>query len=347
MGAPRALFRCDATPEIGGGHVMRCLTLAHELHRRGAHIGFCVNEDAPRLVPALPRSGYALTFANALGAAAWPSGWSGADMIVADSYLATRDDFTALRGFADALAVIDDVADRAIDADLVINPNPGGLTEHHAGLAPKSARILAGPDYSLVRREFAQVRACALARRRSDPPVRRVLVSLGLTDVGGVTRRCVEGVRTALPGVEIDAVIGPDAPSRDWLEHCAQTDRRLCVTIDAGDMAQRCAHADLAVGAGGGSALERCVTGLPGVVVVVAENQRRAAERLDLAGAAVRLEDGPDLADQVAASLAPLARDAAARRRMAEAAAAICDGEGAGRAADAVLHLANARKEKS
>ena len=42
----KIVFRCDASIQIGSGHVMRCLTLADELSRQGAESFFiCRQHD--------------------------------------------------------------------------------------------------------------------------------------------------------------------------------------------------------------------------------------------------------------------------------------------------------------
>ncbi len=336
MASRRVLFRCDASAAIGGGHVMRCLALAEAAAARGLETAFCVNAGAEEVAPALLRHDGAVVRAAPDGSVRLPEDWDWAGIIVADQYSADAAAFSAMRAHGRWLAVIDDLADRALDADIVINPNPADDASRHDGLIPANARVLAGADYALLRSEFAARREEALLRRAANVPVRRVLVSLGLSDVGGVTGRAVEAVMQALPDAGIDVVIGAQAPSRALLERLAAEHDGVSLAVDAADMAQRCTEAGLAVGAGGQSSLERCTLGLPSVTVIVAENQRRAADALARCGATAALDDGPDLAERLAPILRALGGDPAARERMSRAAAKICDGRGAVRVAEAL-----------
>jgi spore coat polysaccharide biosynthesis predicted glycosyltransferase SpsG len=53
-----AVFRCDAGPDIGAGHVMRCLALAEALQADGWQIGFAVSSKTVEAVPHLGNSGW-------------------------------------------------------------------------------------------------------------------------------------------------------------------------------------------------------------------------------------------------------------------------------------------------
>ena len=107
-------------------------------------------------------------------------------------------------------------------------------------------------------------------------------------------------------------------------------------------MAGLMASADLAIGAGGGTALERCVLGLPSLVVILADNQRPAARAMEKAGACIALEDGDALASRMAATLAAL--NASTLQTMSMAAATLCDGEGADHIAEALIELPSRRR---
>ena len=96
-------------------------------------------------------------------------------------------------------------------------------------------------------------------------------------------------------------------------------------------------EADIAVGAAGSGSFERCCMGLPSLVLIAAENQRQIAAALEANGAAMSLGEGAALrAENVAAALRSVGKDAAARKKMSRQAAALCDGRGAARAAIAL-----------
>jgi UDP-2,4-diacetamido-2,4,6-trideoxy-beta-L-altropyranose hydrolase len=345
--ARRILFFADAGPEVGGGHVMRCLTLARALTARGAECAFVESRSA---APILRRFGWpAQTLLAMVGAGDLPvlvtfarefAERFEADAVVFDHYGAGAGEENALREGGRRIVVIDDLADRAHASDLLLDPGYGRRPEAYQGLVPEGSILLTGPAYALVRPEFAAARARALSRRAKHEPVRRALVSLGLTDVGGVTQRVVDALVPHLGDTRLDIVLGDTAPSLRALARLAETDRRLHLWVDSTEMASLMADADIAIGAGGSSVWERAVVGLPAATLTLAPNQRPMIEQLAAAGLTLAV----DAADSAfAATLVDawrrLVADRELRWRLAEATADLCDGQGAARVAEAVLRL--------
>ena len=194
--AKTVVFRCEASPRIGGGHVYRSMALAAAFKRAGWHIGFAVTGTTPHVVPALMLQGWKVrtdltpTDAGAaVLAAAWPTG---VDLAVVDSYAISAPQEAKLRPWATRLLVIDDLADRAHDCDLLLDQTLGCEPSRYARLVPADALLLCGAAYALLRPEFAALRATSFARRTRATPAERVFVSLGATDVGGVTYEAVQ-----------------------------------------------------------------------------------------------------------------------------------------------------------
>lgn len=334
--ASRILFRADATPELGGGHVMRCLALARVLHERDISVAFACRPGSTSIAPALARSGIPVTEARSAADFDFPAAWNGkADAIFVDLYTSTAGDETRMRAHADIIAVIEDLPDRPHDCDILVDPLPGGSPMAYSGRVPGRCHVMAGGGFALVRPEFAARRSATLERRRADTPVRRILVSMGLTDLGGISDRVTRLVLDAMPDANVEVVLGPGAASREPLESLADREPRLQVLIDIDDMAARMSRADLAIGAGGGTSLERCALGLPSIAVILADNQREATALLHRDGALLAI-DGPE---RIEAELPGLLRRLTPRActDMALRAASVCDGRGAERVADALL----------
>lgn len=323
--SPSILFVADAGPAVGGGHVMRSLTLARALQAQGATCAFVATPQVDAVLdvfgPDMPR-----VDANAAGAIF--------DAVVFDHYGLGAADHRRLAADRPVL-VIDDLADRPLGADMVLDAEPVRLPAHYAGLTPPHAELLLGPRFAPVRPCFARLRDQALRDRASRSPA-HVLVSLGLTDVGGVTRRVIDRLAPLAKDLRLDVVVGAAAPSLPALR--ALDDPRIVLHIDAQNMPELIAGADLAVGAGGSSAWERCVLGLPSLCLVLADNQIETAGALEAAGAAIALDvRQPDFEPRLAAAFESLAADPAALLRMSAAAASLCDGQGAPRVAARLL----------
>lgn len=339
MGRPRILFLADAGAKVGGGHIMRCLTLAGALTRAGAECAFVAGPaawvvldnfaQAPVEVFPLDEEPSASELASA--GANTARSWS-ADAIVADHYgFSPRDDAT-LDAASARLLIIDDLR-RQHAHGLVLDSNIGRKPADYPG-----REVLAGPRFALVRPAFAALRPATLARRAAGTAPSRVLVSLGLTDAGAITGRVVRALLPTLGEMALDVVIGGEAASRGELEALARTDARVSLHVDARDMAALIAAADIAVGAGGSSAWERSSLGLPSLTVIVADNQRENTAALASAGATLAIAPpSGDFDARLAAGFARLAGDEQLRAAMSASAAALCDGLGANRVAERLL----------
>ena len=342
MSGPAILFVVDAGPAVGGGHVMRSLTLALALQGQGAECRFvappAVEAILTAFAPELARAAAGSTQAGDLADTVAPEQF---DAVVFDHYgLAESDHRAMARG--KPVLVIDDLADRPLGADLVLDSGPARRAVDYNGLIPDDARLLLGPQYAPVRPDFASLREQALAWR--GEPVGRVLVSLGLTDLDGITGRIVERLRPKISDIGIDIVLGAQAPSLASLTKIARRDTRILLHVDTPHMARLTAEADIGIGAAGSSAWERCTLGLPSLMIVLAENQRASAAALAEREAALVLDaDAADFDALFDRALTRLTTDAALRRQLATASAELCDGQGGPRVAEAFLKLIVAR----
>ena len=342
----RFLFRVDAGPGIGLGHLQRCLALAERLVERGADATFLapaagdvrerVEAAGCRLEPLdvdLAAAGgdrdLAQLMARAKGHAA--------DMLVVDSYAVSAAYLQALCAAGYRVVRLDDFGGEPVPAHIVINAGA-----HAAELSYRPAwsgtRLLLGPAFALLRSEFAD-----LPNSAASSDVREVLVAAGGADAQEVTASLVEGLDRSAGEFSVHVLVGPFAASPSGVDAAAGRSRRTVrwSSVSAG-IAALMRGADLAISAAGQTTYELAACGTPTIAFQVANNQAPSLQALARAGIVKSAGDSriPGLADRVLAALDELRLDRAERLRMGEAARRLVDGRGADRVADVLLAAA-------
>jgi UDP-2,4-diacetamido-2,4,6-trideoxy-beta-L-altropyranose hydrolase len=336
----KVVFRADASTTIGAGHLSRCLTLAESLKRRGAHVTFAcaagssqfaprITEVADRLIElphvaaevSDPSTPTWLTVSEAEDARSTLASLDGesVDWVVVDHYGLGETWETHVREITKHLLVIDDLADRAHDCDVLLDQNlrPDGA-DAYKDLVPIGATALQGPQFALLRNEFTQRR-----HHHVRTNVNRILVSFGGVDGADGTSTTLAALADLDASIAVDVVIGAQHPAhKNILEVCKHAGYSCHVQTTA--IADLMDTADLAIGAGGASSWERCIVGLPAVVLVMADNQRIIAEELTRHGAAVNLGDFRTVEpDDIAVVVARLCGNEAELSAMSKAAYAV------------------------
>ncbi|MDM0039461.1 UDP-2,4-diacetamido-2,4,6-trideoxy-beta-L-altropyranose hydrolase [Variovorax sp. J22G21] len=351
------VFRADASLQIGTGHVMRCLALASALKERGAQCRFVSRAHVGHLLEYIGRQGYEVATLPLTPAAPVAvsdttahAGWLGCDWqtdaqqtivalggrrtdwIVVDHYALDGRWEVELHAHAAHMLAIDDLADRSHRCELLVDQNLGRQASDYERLVSSGCRVLAGPRFALLRREFAALRERSL-QRRTEPVLRHLLITMGGVDQPNATESVLHALQRCdlPPDCRLSVVMGAAAP---WLESVRVQAGRMPwpteVLVDVDDMAQRMVDSDLAIGAAGGTAWERCCLGLPTLLVVLADNQVSGARALEACGAAVLLGDANSAMHSLSGILSRLLRGDELDE-MADAASCVTDGRGVAR----------------
>lgn len=309
-------FRVDASLEAGTGHVMRCLTLADALREKGAVCWFICRAHPGHLADLIRARGHHCHLLETAPEARQDNGdrtspahasWLGCHWtsdaaqtqiilaelrpawLVVDHYALDAHWENLIRNDVGRIMVIDDLADRSHDCDLLLDQNLGRQPDDYQKYVPPGCTLLTGPRYALLRPEFAGLRAFSLHRRES-PQLRELLITMGGVDLPNATGLILTLLkRCPLPDdCRICIVMGHNAP---WLEHVRHTASTMPWTTDilvgVNDMAQRMAHCDLAIGAAGSTSWERCCLGVPTLMVTLAQNQVSIGNALHQQGGAI------------------------------------------------------------
>jgi len=307
--------RVDSSREIGTGHLMRCLTLADALRARGERVVF-IMRPLPGALLGVPRTlGFDLVALPAPDGhveedgpvhAAWLETTQDrdaretldaladvgvdADWLLVDSYALDARWEHAVASRVGSVAVIDDLADRPHECAALVDVGCDQLgAARYESLAGAGCRLMLGPAYALLRREFAVARRAVDVRRS----VGRILVFFGGVDEAD---RVAVALEALAPHAEagayaLDVVWGDGYAHAETLKERYAGSAGVDLIGPTGRIADLMAAADLAVGAAGSTSWERAFLGLGAVAVSVADNQAALCRRLGAAGAAACLGD--------------------------------------------------------
>ena len=312
----RVLFRCDASLSIGSGHVIRCRTLARELQRRGCEVLFLSRHQPGDLITLLEKEFRVLALpeqrlapCESLEGRELYEAWLGcsqrkdaddclavlaaadvhsADWVVVDHYGldATWQSHLLKQLVGDGptqLLVIDDLADRQQQADLLLDQNFFGSAtqQRYQGLVPAHCRQLLGPHYAILGPEYAQLHR--LIPNRTE--LRRVMVFFGGVDPNNLTSKALKALMApALTHLEVDVVLGQQSSNHEAVADLVAQRPLTNLHGSLPSLAGMIARADLGIGAGGATTWERACLNLPSLVVATAANQLEFAEALHQAG---------------------------------------------------------------
>jgi UDP-2,4-diacetamido-2,4,6-trideoxy-beta-L-altropyranose hydrolase len=304
-------FRTDAGAQVGAGHFMRCLTLADELKKQGVQISFISRNLPAHLSVMLTEKGMEylplsideavealddLTHASWLGTSQFQDAQATVkvlanhlwDWIVVDHYALNKRWESAVRGSCKKLMVLDDLADRKHDCDVLLDQNYyADMQTRYVSKVPTHCQLLLGPRYALLREEFRTLRDKVKVRTGD---VKKILVFFGGVDSGNYTSMAIQALAELNSKQQVDVVIGVQHPNREQIQQACINHGFIC-HVQTRRMAELMAEADLAIGAGGSASWERCCLGLPGLLVAVAGNQVEIAKALDSIGACYYLEE--------------------------------------------------------
>lgn len=325
---------------IGAGHLMRCLSIAHEVESTGSEAIFLVAGQESRDL--VSRSGIECvqvtrTF-SALGPAdaceildrAMPG-----DTVLVDSYAVTKGFFDSLADNELRTAYIDDRYLFALGAlerpklwnvDFVIDYGFGAESCGYGEVyADSETRLLLGSRFAPVRHGFREARS-----RRSRSTADRVLITCGSTNPERSLERMVEG---CLAGCDlpIDVVVGGLADFDVKAFHS----ERINVHRAPHDLAPFMERAAFAISAAGTTLYELSCVGVPTVACQIVENQRANVDAFGGLGLGISLNLGWS-ADDVKDASASLSGDIETLECFHEMVLSAVDGRGSLRIAEAL-----------
>ncbi len=230
----KVAIRADASLQIGTGHVMRCLTLAEVLRQQGDEVEFICRAHEGNLLERIQQQGFKThELCPAIEGQAngtckketlYGEVWLGStqeqdaeqckpiletmkpEWLIVDHYAIDQTWQILLKGSYKKLMVIDDLADRKHQCDILLDQTYGRKQGDYIALVPKDCQMLLGSQYALLRPEFAQWREYSL-KRRANPELKKLLITMGGVDLDNVTSEVLDILKNCNLPKEIEIIV--------------------------------------------------------------------------------------------------------------------------------------------
>jgi len=335
------LIRADASVSIGTGHIMRMIALGQAWQAQGGEVHFLCADITPALEERLAGEGFHLSRIHAtLGSEEdlsetvhLISETLQADRqnarVVLDGYHFGSDYQLGIKAAGFKLLVVDDYGHADFyHADWVLNQNISALEELYAKRSPDT-KLLLGPKFAMLRKEFLPYKGW---QREIAPVAKKILVTLGGSDPDNVTFKVIQALIDL--DLHVKVVIGGSNPHLREIENFIQSQNDstalIEVMVNATNMPELMAWADMAVAAAGSTSWELAFMGLPSIFVILAENQVEIASQLEMEGFGICLGNASTFGKQKFAEfLSARAGDNNFLKTVSKIGKNMVDGEGA------------------
>lgn len=298
----RVAFRVDSGLVIGSGHLMRCLTLGDELRRRGLEIVFICRDHPENLIHRLESAEYQVCrLSIILEGGICPDDyatWVGAsqeqdvsemqailssesyDWLVVDHYGLDIEWEKKLRSIVGKILVIDDLANRNHDCDVLLDQNYFGekTRVRYQGLVSSACKSLLGPQFALLEPRYPMLRGIL---PESEGKVYRVLIFFGSSDfTEEICKVLVALSSPELSHLVVDVVVGSSVDAIEKIKGKISLRPMTTFYQNLSSLSGLMTRADMVIGAGGATTWERMCLGVPSFAMSMAANQQEVTDAL-------------------------------------------------------------------
>ena len=174
----KVIFRVDGSPQIGLGHLVRCIALAHML-RTHFQITFICKEIPEQIKKELSENEF--PFEHIKEETIFLSQIKPQDIVVCDGYDFDISYQQQIKTKGAKLVCIDDLHNQIYVADLIINHAPGIKPDDYK--AQYYTQYALGPEYALLRPAFLE----QAKKERNINKIESVLICFGGSDYKNLT----------------------------------------------------------------------------------------------------------------------------------------------------------------
>lgn len=335
-------IRTDANRTIASGHLMRCLTIARAVEKKGGRVHFLLadreseGEFLLRFENSQEIFDYTVLNTDYTNPESEKEKWTKLldnkeeKVLLVDSYFVTPEYLCFLSkqvttGYLDDLQKFDYPVDWIINYDLRVNK----------GFYKSAKKIYTGGMYAPLREQFGN--GSYQVRER----VKNILLSTGGTDQAGFLVSFLEYVLQQENSFNLDfhILLGSMNIHRQKLEALEKEHENIIIHENVEEVAPLMESMDLAVTAGGGTLYELCAVGVPSISIGLSPSQSICLQDFDALSVVPYMGEANEegISSRVYAKLMELRDSLVVRNELSVNAGTITDGRGAERIAQILL----------
>ncbi len=350
----KIVFRVDSSQNIGSGHVMRCLTLADALKEFNSEVIFICRDLTGNIIDFIEASGYKVSRLQTNSSSRTKqdlkqhSSWLGSDweqdaqetinilknlnvkpkFLIVDHYAIDHNWEVLTRSVVEKIMVIDDLADRRHDCDLLLDQNfYVNPEQRYKGLVPDNCIKLLGPSYALLRPEFRDKYPYKEKKRSNN---KNIFVFFGGIDPNNETAKTLKAIFSLKRHkLTADIVVGEKNQHKSLIKKLCKDHSNITLHSHIDNMAELMSHCHVAVGAGGTTTWERFCLGIPSIVISIAANQKENAKYCCRCGCHMYLGDSNEVSSfDISAAINTAFQSPTLLQHISEQAKKMVDGKG-------------------
>lgn len=377
-------IRADSSSRIGSGHVMRCLTLASLFSKENYQIIFLCKQHHGNINALIQRSGFEIKLLSKpvfrIEDEKDASLWLGChyqddakeckqlinglhlkyiDLLIVDHYSLDFQWQNILKPLCKKIMVIDDLANRKHHCDILLDQTYGRTKQDYKDLTPKNCDFLIGKQYMLLRDEFlllrnkSQVKRALYIKEHSQKSsneivTTNILICMGGTDPDNISQLSLNALKCLNEkgqNITSNVIISSQSKHLPSLVFFCNEHAWANIIVDCNNIAELMVLADLAIGASGTTAWERCCLGLPCLTTINAENQQLIAHNLAKTAATINLGWHENVVIEcISSAIKNLLDDIDTYEKMTNACFNVCDGKGTIKVAEHIIKTSLHRK---
>ena len=287
-------IRVDSSPEIGIGHMMRCLTLAQELKNNFDKIIFLTQKDSGNFIGTIMKNEFEVIFIpttnndpniikNLITAYS-----ENKNFLLIDHYDIDTDFESSLKNIFERIFVIDDLANRKHDCDLLIDQNYyRDLNQRYEKLIQNDTITLLGPKYAIIRPEFRKINKKTI---KKNSQIKKILVSFGGSDPTNECKKVLDAL-CSIENSKFEIIVAAGIYNHKFeqLKKLYEKYSNIKIYSHVNDLSRLMLNSDLFIGAGGTTTWERFYMGLPSIVTIISDDQKESIEFLSDMGHVINL----------------------------------------------------------